>query len=92
VVNIPGRGYRFVAPVTIVEDPPPPSEPAVIPASDPRTAIMPDHVAQYRQGYLLTLVGPGGTRGSVSLALVPEMAGMQQDRILLVNLNSVEDH
>src|ERR1700687_5275134 len=30
VVNIPGRGYRFVAPVTVVEDPQPTAPPATI--------------------------------------------------------------
>src|SRR6266850_931975 len=59
VVNIPGRGYRFVAPVTIVEDPLPP-QPAVRPASDPRSAMMQDYAAQLPHGYLLNLVGPGG--------------------------------
>jgi len=91
VVNIPGRGYRFVAPVTIVEDPPPP-EPAVRIASDPRSAMMQDYAAQRSQGYLLTLVDPAGGKRSVSLALVPETVGMQQDGIWFVNLNSVEDH
>ena len=88
VVNIPGRGYRFVAPVTIVEDPP---EPAVTPASDPRPAMMQDCAAQLPHGYLLSLVGPGGGKTGVMLALVSETISLRQDGIWLVNLNSVED-
>jgi DNA-binding winged helix-turn-helix (wHTH) protein len=90
VVTIPGRGYRFVAPVTIVEDPPP-SEPAVRLASDPRSAMMQDCAAQRSQGYLFTLVGPAGGKTSVTLALVPEKICAQQDGVWLVNLNSAED-
>src|ERR1700741_1127603 len=59
VVNTPGRGYRFVAPVTIVEDPLRPA-PAVTAAVDPRAAIMQDCAARLTHGCLLTLVGPGG--------------------------------
>lgn len=88
VVNIPGRGYRFVAPVTIVEDPLPP---AVTPASDPCSAMMQDHGAQRRQGYLLTLAGLGAGKTGVRLALVPEAISLQQDGVWLVNLSSVED-
>jgi DNA-binding winged helix-turn-helix (wHTH) protein len=90
VVNIPGRGYRFVAPVTIVEDPLPPV-PALAPVSEPRGAILRDHAAQLPHGYLLTLVGPGGGKTGVTLALVPETISLHQDGVWLVNLNSVED-
>jgi DNA-binding winged helix-turn-helix (wHTH) protein len=90
VVNIPGRGYRFVASVTIVEDPLPP-EPAVTPVNDPRRAMMQEHAAQLPHGYLLTLVGPGGGKTGVTLALVPEMISRRQDGVWLLNLNSIED-
>ena len=87
VVNIPGRGYRFVAPVTIVEDPPR-AAPAAAPASDPRAAMMQDFAAQRPQGYLLTL---GAGKTGVTLALVPETISLHQDGVWLVSLNSVED-
>jgi DNA-binding winged helix-turn-helix (wHTH) protein len=90
VVTIPGRGYRFVAPVTIVEDPPPP-EPVVRLSSDPRSAMTQHCAAQRSQGYLFTLVGPTGGKTNVTLALVPEKIGTPQDGVWLVNLNSVED-
>jgi len=90
VVNIPGRGYRFVAPVTIVEDPLPP-EPAVTPARDPRSAMMQDHAAQLPHGYLLTLASLGAGKTGVTLALVPETISLHQDGVWLLNLNSVED-
>jgi DNA-binding winged helix-turn-helix (wHTH) protein len=90
VVNIPGRGYRFVAPVTIVEDSLPPA-PAITPASDPRVAMMQDQAAQFPHGYLLSLVGPGGGKTGVMLALVPETISLHRDGVWFVNLNSVED-
>jgi DNA-binding winged helix-turn-helix (wHTH) protein len=84
VVTIPGRGYRFVAAVTIVEDPPR-LAPAVTPPSEPRTAMMQDYAAR------LTLVGPGGRKMSLTLAVVPETFGMRQDGVWLASLDSVED-
>jgi DNA-binding winged helix-turn-helix (wHTH) protein len=90
VVNIPGRGYRFVAAVTIVEDPPRLAQ-AVTAASDPRTAMMHDGAAQLAPGHLLTLVGPGGRKMSLTLSLVPETVGMRQDGVWLANLDPVED-
>jgi DNA-binding winged helix-turn-helix (wHTH) protein len=83
VVTIPGRGYRFVAAVTIVEDPPR-LAPLVTPATDPRTAMMQDYAAR------LTLVGPGGRKMSLTLAVVPDTFGMQ-DGVWLANLDPVED-
>jgi DNA-binding winged helix-turn-helix (wHTH) protein len=90
VVNIPGRGYRFVAAVTIVEDPPRPA-PAVTPAGDPRTAMMQECAVQLAHGCLFTLVDPGGRRMSLTLALVPETVGLQRNGVWLANLDSVED-
>ena len=83
VVTIPGRGYRFVAAVTIVEDPPRLAA-AVTPASA-RTAMMQDYAAR------LTLVGPGGRKMNLTLAVVPDTFGMQQDGVWLANLDPVED-
>ena len=81
VVNIHGRGYRFVAAVTIVEDPPRRIE---------RTMTQ-NGTAQLPPGYLLTLVGLAGGKASIKLALVPETIRMSQDGVWLVNLNTVED-
>jgi DNA-binding winged helix-turn-helix (wHTH) protein len=82
VVNIHGRGYRFVAAVTIVEDPPRPIE---------RTLMAQDSAAQLPPGYLLTLVGLAGGKTSMKFALVPETIRMSQDGVWLVNLNTVEE-
>jgi DNA-binding winged helix-turn-helix (wHTH) protein len=99
VVNIPGRGYRFVATVTIVEDPPRPA-PAVTQASDPGVWPRPvrsiertvrDHAAQLPRGYLLTLAGLGAGKTGVTLALVLETISLHQDGVWLANLDSVED-
>ena len=99
VVNIPGRGYRFVAAVTIVEDPPRPA-PAVTQASDPSVWPRPvrsiertvqDHAAQLPHGYRLTLADLGAGKTGVTLALVLETISLHQDGVRLVNLNSVED-
>ena len=90
VVNIPGRGYRFVAAVTIVEDPPRIAQ-AVTPAGDPSTAMRQNGAAHLAHGHLLTLVDPGGRRMSLTLSLVPETFGLQHDRVWLANLDPVED-
>ena len=102
VVNIPGRGYRFVAPVTVVEDPQP-SAPAAEPGGDrsPMTPLarpivraeMVEDLAQLLpQGYSLTIVGPNGTgETKVKLALVPESIGAYQSGVWPVDLKSAEE-
>jgi DNA-binding winged helix-turn-helix (wHTH) protein len=96
VVNISGRGYRFVAPVTIVEDPPWPA-PAVTQANLwPRAVRSIERTVQDRalhlaHGYLLALARLGAGKTGVTLALVPETINLQQDGAWRVNLNSVED-
>lgn len=83
VVNIHGRGYRFVAAVTVVEDPPRPIE---------RTVMTQDGAAaQLPPGYQVTVVGLAGGKTSIKLALVPETIRMSRDGVWLVNLNSAED-
>jgi DNA-binding winged helix-turn-helix (wHTH) protein len=102
VVNIHGRGYRFVAPVTIVEDPPPltpaagraddpsPWAPA---ASAPGRAEAVDELGQHLpQGYLLAIVGSGDARDSrLRFALLHELSGAQQNGVWLVDVKSAED-
>ena len=98
VVNIPGRGYRFVAPVTIVQQRPRPAPSAMAaghsspwPRPPRSVACDPprDETAQF--GCRLTFIDPGGGKTAITLALEPEMIGGQQDRVWVVNLNSVED-
>jgi len=101
VVNIHGRGYRFVAPVTVVDDPQP-LKPAAAPANDlgrfaPLTRVVRqaetvDEFGRHLpQGYLLTIVGPGGARDSrLRLAVLHEVS-RGQDGMWLVDLDSVKD-
>jgi DNA-binding winged helix-turn-helix (wHTH) protein len=100
VVNIPGRGYRIVTPVTVVQDPQP-SAPAAAPGGDrspvtPRPIVraeMVEDLAQLLpQGYSLTIVGPGGVgETKVKLALVPESIGTRQTGVRLVDLKSFDE-
>jgi DNA-binding winged helix-turn-helix (wHTH) protein len=101
VVNIPGRGYRFVEPVTIVEDPLPLAAAAA--AGEDRNLMAPlalpiahaetveELARQLPQGYSLTVIGPGGIGETrVKLALVPESIDALQNSVWLVNLKPVE--
>jgi DNA-binding winged helix-turn-helix (wHTH) protein len=89
VVNIPGRGYRFVAAVTIVEDPP---HLAVAPVGDAGAAMLQDYVAQLAHGCVLTLVGAGGRKMSLALALVADpMVMQQQDGVCRRKPEAVEE-
>lgn len=68
VVNIPGRGYRFVAPVRVVED---------VPARPPaRTGTIGRFTQQLPAEYSLVIVGPGVIdRSTIKLTLMPHLGG-----------------
>jgi DNA-binding winged helix-turn-helix (wHTH) protein len=99
VVNIHGRGYRFVAPVTIVEGPPR-LAPAVTQASDPSIWSPPmrsiertvhHHAVELAHAYLLTLARLAADKTGVSIALVPDTVSLHQDGVSLVKLNTGEN-
>src|SRR6266478_6713883 len=88
LVNIPGRGYRFVAPVTVVENEMPPL-PLLQPVASNGSHNLPAQVtkrvgradtvrilaAQLSQERFVTIVGPGGVgKTSVALAVAEAVA------------------
>lgn len=103
VVNIPGRGYRFVAPVTIAQDLQPSAPPA---AAVERTHNLPtlltdligradivdEVVDQLPQGRFITIAGPGGIgKTAVALAVAQRLIGSYEHGVWLVDLAAVTD-
>jgi DNA-binding winged helix-turn-helix (wHTH) protein len=101
VVNIPGRGYRFVAPVTFFEDPQPSAPVAATvgelglcaPLARPvaRSKMVEEFARQFAPGYFLTIVAQDGIGDTgVKLALV-ELSATQQDGVWFVDSKPVEN-
>jgi DNA-binding winged helix-turn-helix (wHTH) protein len=103
VVNIPGRGYRFVAPVAIAEKNVPPSAqspPAIrrhnLPAQLTRLFGRSEDICQLAKRLLrqrlLTLVGPGGI-GKTALAVnvVEGLLPAYEHGIWLIDLAPIAD-
>jgi len=94
VLNIPGRGYRFVAPVTIGPD----SAPMV--AQQPDARLQPHSVRGSEpavsveaepQGRLLTIVNPGGLdKASIAVAAVKRLIGVDENDVWLVDLTPLD--
>jgi predicted ATPase/DNA-binding winged helix-turn-helix (wHTH) protein len=99
VINIPGRGYRFVADVTTDIEPSPPLAVDVTHnLSAPFTQLIgredatADLVLQLKQHRLLTVVGPGGIgKSSVAKAVAQELVARFRDGIWLVDLEPLTD-
>jgi DNA-binding winged helix-turn-helix (wHTH) protein len=99
VINIPGRGYRFVADVTTDIEPSPSlavnathNLPAPFTQLIGREDAMADLVLQLRQHRLLTAVGPGGIgKSSVAQAVARELVGRFRDGIWLIDLEPLTD-
>jgi DNA-binding winged helix-turn-helix (wHTH) protein len=102
VLNIPGRGYRFVAPVTVEKDVTSSRTVTVDSAQEydlPAHLTQPvgradldDELAQQQQQRLLTIVGPLGVGNTkLALALVGKLIGVNDNRVFLVDLTSVEE-
>ncbi|MFD2183648.1 ATP-binding protein [Rhodoplanes azumiensis] len=103
IVNIPGRGYKFVAPVRIVEEPdsprseasvaaPPSNLPAplgsVVGRSDQVEAI----VRLLSDARLVTVVGPGGIgKTTVAVAAAERLLARFPDGVWFVDLAPVTD-
>jgi predicted ATPase/DNA-binding winged helix-turn-helix (wHTH) protein len=103
VANIPGRGYRFVAPVAVSEEtgPAPPKIPTAapthnLPASLTRM-IGREDVTRTLSVWLprrrfITIVGPAGIgKTTVALAVANRMTATYQDGIRFVDLGHVTD-
>jgi len=104
LVNMPGRGYRFVAQITAVEDSEP-STPIAESATKPlhnlpkllapligRDDNISELTEQLPQWRLLTVTGPGGIgKSAVALALAEKQIGAYQDGVWLIDLAPLAD-
>jgi len=101
LINIPGRGYRFIAPVTHAQEKTgsaeqlPPSK-HNLPASMTRLIGRAETVAMLVQqlfsGRCLTIVGPGGIgKSAVALAVAEEMIPHYEHGVWLVDLAPLVD-
>lgn len=103
VANIPGRGYRFVAPVTVSAEqtaPSPASSVAArthdLPARPTRIVgrdeVVESLIAQLPQRRLISLVGPGGIgKTTVALAVASGLVASYRDGVRLVDLAPLTD-
>ena len=103
LINIPGRGYRFVAPVTLVEDLQPSSPPA---AATKREHNLPTHLTRLigrahnineltellPRRRMLTIAGPGGMgKTAVAIAVAEEQIDAYEHGVRLIDLSLVSD-
>jgi predicted ATPase/DNA-binding winged helix-turn-helix (wHTH) protein len=102
LINIPGRGYRFVASVSVAEA----RSPSMFPVARKEKHNLPTQVTrlvgrtetihmlavQLSEKRFLTIVGTGGIgKTSVALALAEELAADYEHGVWLVDLASVSD-
>jgi predicted ATPase len=102
IVTVPGRGYSFVAPVTVepIEAAPPQVSlakrshnlstppPRLIGRSD----VVSDLVRNLPQLRILTIAGPGGIgKTSVALAIAEELIARSETEVWLVDLSPIGD-
>jgi predicted ATPase/DNA-binding winged helix-turn-helix (wHTH) protein len=103
IQTVPGRGYRFVAPVSSVVDasaPPQQSGAAEPPSNLPlaltrpigRAGAIVAIAAQIRQRRFVTLVGPGGIgKTTVAVAVARELELENQHGVSFVDLGLIDD-
>lgn len=98
VTTIPGRGYRFVAPV--VHETAPAHADAAAPSRTSasltrvlgRAAIVEQIIGELPKRRFITIVGPGGIgKTTVALAVTDALRGSYRDGIHFVDLTSVAD-
>lgn len=104
VIAVPGRGYRFVAPV--LHAPPPTMAPAISPVLQDRSRALPrpesrvigrdgvvsDIAKRLEQRRLLTIVGPGGIgKTTVALTIANQAAAAYVDGVFFVDLAAVSN-
>lgn len=100
VLNIPGRGYRFVAPVTVEKDAISARTAAVGSAQEydlPARLAQPfgradidRELAEKLQQRLLAIVSASGI-GNTTVAVVGKLVGVHENRVFLVDLAPVEE-
>jgi predicted ATPase/DNA-binding winged helix-turn-helix (wHTH) protein len=102
VVNVAGRGYRFVADVTHMAEDAHRSDPtgnppaSGIPASPVRLigreTVIGDLVRRLQQQRLVTITGPGGMgKTAVAIAVAEQLADSYRHHVLFVDLTSLVD-
>jgi predicted ATPase/DNA-binding winged helix-turn-helix (wHTH) protein len=103
VVTVPGRGYRFIAAVTPIDEERPagPPELPMPPARDlpggmtrmiGRADVVRAIVTQLRDRRFVTIVGPGGIgKTTVALAAADEVRRSYRDGVCFVDLSPITD-
>jgi predicted ATPase/DNA-binding winged helix-turn-helix (wHTH) protein len=103
VATIPGRGYRFVAPVSLLAAPEPAAKPAAtadvahnIPVSLTRMVgradVVEAIVAQLPKRRFMTVAGPGGIgKTTVALAVADQLSASYRDGVRFIDLAPVTD-
>jgi predicted ATPase/DNA-binding winged helix-turn-helix (wHTH) protein len=101
IINVAGRGYTFVAPVSFVDPPAgtvksePTSQdilPSLLTRVVGREQIIGDVSRQVALSRLVTIVGPGGVgKTTVSLAVAERLAETMRPRICFVDLSAIQD-
>src|SRR6266403_678469 len=105
LVNIPGRGYRFVAPVRVADEAMPSLpqlQPIVVSGANKlppqitrlvgRAEALRTLAAQLSEQRLITIVGPGGIgKTSVALAVAEAVAGGYEHGVWVVDLAHLSD-
>jgi predicted ATPase/DNA-binding winged helix-turn-helix (wHTH) protein len=102
VANIPGRGYRFVAPVAVSEETgPAPKPPTAAPTHNlpaslirmiGRDAVASTLSAELPRRRFITIVGPGGIgKTTVALAVANRLIAAYRDGVRYVDLASLSD-
>jgi predicted ATPase/DNA-binding winged helix-turn-helix (wHTH) protein len=101
LVNIPGRGYRFIAPITVADESrsPPPAT-SIRPHNLPgrlarligRTEVVGNLAQQLSMQRLLTIVGPGGIgKTVVALEVAEELIPAYEHGVWLIDLAPIAD-
>lgn len=107
IANVPGQGYRFVAPVAVSETPADASPEPIPPSAGPkpghnlpapitrivgRADVVASLVSQVPVRRLITLVGPGGIgKTTVALAAAEALSGAYADGVRFVELAALAD-
>jgi len=100
IATVPGRGYRFVAPLTVLgprEDVLPASIRRIDGALPPtksligRADVLADICEAMRQTRLLTIVGPAGVgKTSIAISAARQLADMAGQRVCFVDLAMID--